>query len=56
MAEIDVHCQSLSFIFIGAVGHEAASKLLHLLFGVLRISGTLMEWNRRNSQDCPELF
>jgi hypothetical protein len=31
-------------------------KLLHLLFGVLRILGTLMEWNRRQSHDCSELF
>jgi hypothetical protein len=31
-------------------------KLLHLLFGVLRIFGTLMEWNRRESHDCSELF
>jgi hypothetical protein len=27
-------------------------KLLHLLFGVLRIFGTVMEWNRRESHDC----
>jgi hypothetical protein len=32
------------------------SKLLHLLFGVLWIFGTLMEWNRRESHDCSELF
>jgi hypothetical protein len=31
-------------------------RLLHLLFGVLRIFGTLMEWNRRESHDCSELF
>jgi hypothetical protein len=32
------------------------SKLLHLLFGVLRNFGTLMEWNRKQSHDCSELF
>ena len=30
--------------------------LLHLLFGVLRIFRTLMEWNRTISHDCTELF
>jgi hypothetical protein len=34
----------------------ATVKLLHLLFEVLRIFGTLMEWNRRQSHDCSELF
>ena len=29
-------------------------KLLHLLFGVLQIFGTLMEWNRRESHDCSD--
>jgi hypothetical protein len=28
----------------------------HLQFGVLRIFGTLMEWNRRQSHDCSGLF
>jgi hypothetical protein len=31
-------------------------KLLYLLFGLLRIFGTLMAWNRRQSHDCSELF
>jgi hypothetical protein len=29
-------------------------KLLHLLFGVFRILGTLMEWKRRESHDCSD--
>ena len=32
------------------------NRLLHLLFGVLWIFGTLMEWNRTRSHDCSELF
>jgi hypothetical protein len=31
-------------------------KLLYLLFEVLQIIGTLMEWNRIESHDCSELF
>jgi hypothetical protein len=32
------------------VNDKQPFKLLHLLFGVLRIFGTLMEWNRRESE------
>jgi hypothetical protein len=35
---------------------DPASCPMHLLFGVLRIFGTLMAWNRRQSHDCSELF
>jgi hypothetical protein len=31
-----------------------SSKLLHLIFGELRIFLTLMEWNRRQSHDCSD--
>ena len=33
-----------------------AMGVFQLLFGVLRILRTLMEWNRTRSHDCSELF
>ncbi len=36
--------------------HLFSCRLLHLLFGVLRILRTLMEWNRTLSHDCSELL
>jgi hypothetical protein len=32
----------------------AIRRLLHLLFGVLRIFGTLIELNRKRSHDCSD--
>jgi hypothetical protein len=32
-----------------------ARRLLNLVFGILRIVGTVMEWNRTRSHDCSEL-
>ena len=50
-----LYCLSVSeYNAINQLINAKYYKLLHLLFGVLRIFGTLMEWNRRQSHDCSD--